>query len=108
MMPPIPPPTCRLLRRTSRRPSLGFARVALFAVAAVAMGAPADRPDHAKVPGVVIAHSPKSSRVFLGSAGIVVLSDGAYLAKHDEFGPGSTEKTSAVTRVYRSTDRGRT
>jgi hypothetical protein len=108
MMPPIPPPTCRVLRRTSRRPSLGFARVALFAVAAVAMGAPADRPDHAKVPGVVIAHSPKSSRVFLGSAGIVVLPDGAYLAKHDEFGPGSTEKTSAVTRVYRSTNRGRT
>ena len=64
-------------------------------------------PDHAKVPGVVIAHSPKSTRVFLGSAGIAVLPDGTYLAKHDEFGPGSTEQKSAVTRVYRSTDRGR-
>lgn len=64
-------------------------------------------PDHSKVPGVVIAHSPKSSRIFLGSAGIVALPDGTYLAKHDEFGPGSTEKTSAVSRVYRSTDRGR-
>lgn len=68
---------------------------------------PAAAPDHARVPGVVIAHSPKASRVFLGSAGIAVLPDGTYLAKHDEFGPGSTEQKSAVTRVYRSTDRGR-
>lgn len=63
-------------------------------------------PDHGKVPGVVIAHSPKAGRVFLGSAGIVALPDGTYLAKHDEFGPGSTEKTNAITRVYRSQDRG--
>lgn len=75
---------------------------------AFAAAAPAATPDHSKVPGVVIAHSPKASRVFLGSAGIAVLPDGTYLAKHDEFGPGSTEKVSAVTRVYRSTDRGRT
>jgi len=64
-------------------------------------------PDHSQVPGVVIAHSPKSTRIFLGSAGIVALPDGTYLAKHDEFGPGSTEKTNAITRVYRSVDRGR-
>lgn len=74
----------------------------------VAAGAPVARPDHSQVPGVVISHSPKASRVFLGSAGIAVLPEGAYLAKHDEFGPGSTEKTGAVTRVYRSADRGRT
>jgi len=81
---------------------------AVAAAGAAALGAPAVRPDHSKVPGVVIAHSPKASRVFLGSAGIAVLPDGSYLAKHDEFGPGSTEKVSAVTRVYRSTDRGLT
>ncbi len=83
----------------------------LLAAAVVALSVvpvSAATPDHTKVPGVVIAHSPKSSRVFLGSAGIVALPDGTYLAKHDEFGPGSTEKTAAVTRVYRSTDRGRT
>ena len=57
-------------------------------------------------PGVVIAHSPAKSGIYIGSAGIVRLADGAYLAKHDEFGPGSTEHTSAVTRVYRSQDRG--
>jgi len=70
-------------------------------------GSAASTPDHSKVPGVVIAHSPKSTRIFLGSAGIVALPDGTYLAKHDEFGPGSTEKVKAVTRVYRSKDRGR-
>lgn len=59
-----------------------------------------------KVPGVVIAHSPKSSKIYLGSAGICVLPDGTYLAKHDEFGPSSTEKTNAITRVYRSSDKG--
>ncbi len=64
-------------------------------------------PDHSKVPGVVIAHSPKSSQIYLGSAGICVLPDGTYLAKHDEFGPGSTEKTRAITRVYRSFDKGK-
>jgi hypothetical protein len=93
-------------------PSLGLA-VRVFCLSLVALGASAvtasvATPDHSKVPGVVIAHSPKASRVFLGSAGIAVLPDGTYLAKHDEFGPGSTEKVSAVTRVYRSSDRGRT
>lgn len=56
--------------------------------------------------GVVIAHSPASSGVYLGSPAIAILAGGAYLAKHDEFGPGSTEKTAGVTHVYRSRDRG--
>jgi hypothetical protein len=60
----------------------------------------------AAVPGVVIAHSPASSGIYLGSAGIARLADGTYLAKHDEFGPKSTEYESAVTRVYRSQDSG--
>ncbi len=77
-----------------------------LAALAVGLRAAETAPDHSRVPGVVIAHSPKSSRVFLGSAGIAALPDGAYLAKHDEFGPGSTEKTRAITRVYRSQDRG--
>jgi hypothetical protein len=60
----------------------------------------------AQVPGVIVAHSPASSGRYIGSAGIVKLRSGDYLAKHDEFGPGSTEYASAVTRVYRSADRG--
>ena len=64
--------------------------------------------DLSKVPGVVIDHSPASSGIYLGSAGIAVLPDGAYLTKCDEFGPKSTEHQRAVTRVHRSDDRGKT
>ncbi|MCC6682562.1 MAG: exo-alpha-sialidase [Phycisphaeraceae bacterium] len=60
------------------------------------------------VPGVVIAHSPASSGIYVGSPGIAALPDGAYLAKWDEFGPQSTEHTSAITHVHRSQDRGLT
>lgn len=58
-------------------------------------------------PGVVIAHSPKTTGIYLGSPGIVVLPDGSYLAKHDEFGPRSSERGKAITHVYRSEDQGR-
>ena len=64
--------------------------------------------DFSKVPGVVVSHSPASTGIYLGSAGIAILPDGAYLAKCDEFGPGSTEHRSAATRVFRSEDRGAT
>lgn len=66
----------------------------------------ADEPDFSHVPGIVIAHTPASSGVYFGSPGIAVLRDGVYLAKCDEFGPGSTEHDRAVTRVFRSDDRG--
>ena len=64
--------------------------------------------DLAGVPGIVIHHSPASTGRYLGSPGIVRLSDGRYLAKCDEFGPGSNEEQSGVTRVFRSADRGAT
>ncbi len=83
-----------------------FLTAILTAALVAACGQVLGSPDHSKVPGVVIAHSPKSSQIYLGSPGICVLPDGAYLAKHDEFGPASTEKTRAITRVYRSTDKG--
>jgi hypothetical protein len=60
------------------------------------------------VPGVVINHIPSSSGVYIGSPGIAVLPNGDYLAKHDEFGPRSTEGGVAITQVFRSADRGRT
>jgi len=68
----------------------------------------AAEPDFSRVPGSVVAHSPARTRIYLGSPGLLVLPDGTYLAKHDEFGPGSNEKDNAITRVYRSTDRGAT
>lgn len=54
-------------------------------------------------PGVVISHVPASSQSYIASPSIAVLGDGAYVATHDLFGPGSTYNT---TRVFRSTDRG--
>jgi len=60
----------------------------------------------AKVPGVIITHSPASSKIYIGSPGIAVLPNWDYVAKCDEFGPGSTERTGAITRVCRSRDRG--
>lgn len=55
-----------------------------------------------KVPGTVIAYSPASSGLYIGSPSIVVLTNGHYLASHDFFGPKSTEHSSAVSRIYRS------
>lgn len=60
------------------------------------------------VPGVAITYIPASSRVYIGSPGIVVLPNGHYIAKHDEFGPGSAEYKEAITQVFTSSDRGAT
>jgi hypothetical protein len=57
-------------------------------------------------PGVVINCIPSQMQVYVGSPGIAVLPNGHYLAKHDEFGPKSTENTVGVTPVFRSVDRG--
>ncbi len=57
-------------------------------------------------PGVVINYIPSDTKIYVGSPGIAVLPNGHYLAKHDEFGPKSTENTIAVSPVFRSVDRG--
>ena len=54
-------------------------------------------------PGVVIDHSPVSSRQYIGSPGIAILPDGELVASHDLFGPGSTTDT---TVVFSSSDKG--
>jgi len=69
---------------------------------------PVKQPDWTAVPGVVINHSPASSGKYIGSPSIAVLDDGTYLASHDEFGPKSSYRRKAVTRVFASNDRGRT
>ena len=81
---------------------------AFWGLLALASAVWAAEPDLSKVPGVVITHSPASSGIYVGSPGIAILPDGAYLAKCDEFGPKSTEHQRAVTRVFRSEDRGGT
>ena len=66
-------------------------------------GAYPDIPE--KVPGVVIDHSAAKTGVYLGSPGLVILPDGAYIAKSDEYGPQAAGR---VSRLYRSEDRGQT
>ena len=61
-----------------------------------------------KPPGVVIDHVAASRGIYVGSPSIAILADGSYLASHDEFGPKSQYHGQAVTRVFRSTDRGAT
>ena len=58
-------------------------------------------------PGVVIDHLPAEGGQYVGSPSITRLPDGALLASHDHFGPGSSEWTSAVTALFSSRDDGR-
>src|SRR5207245_592923 len=53
-------------------------------------------PNHSKVPGVVINHSPASSRQYIGSPGLATLPGGEYVVSHDFFGPGSTHDRTLV------------
>src|SRR5262249_35937009 len=88
------------------RTCMGTLLVGLLAARGAAE--PAAKPDFTKVPGVVITHTRAASGIYIGSPSLAVLGNGTYVASHDQFGPKSTEHTSAVTRVFRSTDRGRT
>lgn len=58
-------------------------------------------------PGVVIDHQPAATKQYIGSPSIVILANGDYVSSHDFFGSGSTQSTSAVTRIFRSRDKGR-
>ncbi len=78
--------------------------LSMFAVTVVALLAVSTRAQD--VPGVVINHIPASTRIYIGSPGIAVLPNGDYIAKHDQFGPGSTEHGHAITEVFGSSDRG--
>lgn len=60
-------------------------------------------PDYSRVPGVVVAHSPAASGVYLGSPSLAVLPDGRYVASLDYFGPATEMNTNCI---YRSSDGG--
>jgi len=57
----------------------------------------------ARVPGVVIDHSPARTGQYIGSPSIAILPDGSYVASHDLFGPGSTLDR---TRIFGTRDKG--
>jgi len=61
-----------------------------------------------QVPGTVVAHSPASSGLYIGSPSICILPNGDYLASHDLFGPKSNEFESPNSRIYSSSDKGKT
>ncbi len=60
------------------------------------------------VPGSIVAYSAAATKVYLGSPSLAVLANGDYMASHDMFGPESSEYVQAVSRIYRSPDKGRT
>jgi len=60
-----------------------------------------------KVPGTVIDYVPSNTGRFIaGSPSIVILEDGTYIAKGDDYGPAAG--ISELVRVYRSVDKGKT
>ncbi|GAB3248027.1 sialidase family protein [Larkinella harenae] len=65
-------------------------------------------PDFSGVPGAIVAYSPASSGLYIGSPSLCVLPNGDYLASHDLFGPKSNEFVRPNSRIYRSTDKGKT
>jgi hypothetical protein len=92
----------RQARRPASRSAIATARSVI--VAMLAVGAAASAP--AGPPGVVVDHVPASTGTYIGSPSLAILPDGSYVASHDLFGPASSEWRGAVTRVFRSTDRG--
>jgi hypothetical protein len=80
--------------------AVGVVALWLAAFGAGAPGSTAAEPGSAAVPskppGVVVAHSPAASRIYLGSPSLVALPDGDLVATHDFFGPGTTGDRVAV------------
>jgi len=69
-------------------------------------GAPTEpKPDHSRVPGVVISHRPKYTQSYIGCPSIAILPDGRYVASHSIFGKGVGRGNSFV---FQSEDRGQT
>lgn len=60
------------------------------------------------VPGRAVSYLPAASAKYVGSPALAKLPDGALIAAHDEFGSGSSQGSHGVTRVFRSSDDGRT
>ncbi|WP_332368515.1 exo-alpha-sialidase [Spirosoma telluris] len=60
------------------------------------------------VPGTIVCYEPSSSQKYIGSPSLVTLPNGDYVASHDFFGPKSSEWQQAATRIYSSTNKGKT
>lgn len=69
---------------------------------------PAFSQDTTTIPGIIIDHAPASSKTYIGSPSICILPNGNYVASHDLFGPNSEESTHARTKIFGSSDSGKT
>lgn len=93
------------------------------AALAACLGPPAlGAPNFSRVPGTVISHEPSPNPIrhlfdqlfkrgkFIGSPTLTLLPNGHYVAAHDLFRNGGAESPAGrgTTKVFRSTDRGRT
>ncbi len=67
----------------------------------------AQKSTYKNVPGTVIAYRDAAGGQYIGSPGITILPNGNYIATHDLFGKQSTEFSSAVSKVYLSSNRGK-
>lgn len=89
-------------------------RSASLVLAMLAANAEADRPitftpqPSIFPPGVTLAHSPRSSGTFIGAPSIAVLPNGEYLVRFHFAGKPIRPDVSALTRVFASSDRGKT
>ena len=79
----------------------------LISLLSISFMAAARQFDDSKVPGVVIAYSPASSGKYIGSPSLAILPNGDYVASHDFFGPESNEHVSATSKIYTSTNKGK-
>ncbi|MCC6680894.1 MAG: exo-alpha-sialidase [Phycisphaeraceae bacterium] len=95
-------------RSTTRRSCIVLLMLLSAVVVSTAARAQTTLFNGVEVPGVVIAHSPASSGLYLGSPSIAIMPNGDYVASHDIFGPNSNSSTAPNSKVYRSTDQGQT
>ncbi len=58
-------------------------------------------------PGVVITYHAPSSGLYVASPSIAILPDGSYVACHDFYGPNSKEVNDSKTRIFKSTNMGK-
>ena len=72
-------------------------------VAPLVLALPLPCPGGHSPPGVVVDHSLPSTRRFIGSPSLAILTNGTYLASHDFFGPGTTHDQ---TVLFESRDQG--
>ncbi|WP_339926315.1 sialidase family protein [uncultured Cyclobacterium sp.] len=63
--------------------------------------------DDSKVPGTVVAYSPASSGKYIGSPSLAILPNGDYVASHDFFGPESNEHVRATSKIFTSSNKGK-